>query len=357
MSELSDALPDALSDPAACYDEPRLNMMGGAICVVAPLDLIETSFVVPAVRALKSARPERMLVVLCIDEQLPMWQLMSQVDLVISYGSKATSRQIAKLLVDVETVFESSIVWEACEAAKALAHAGVLQRFGYSFKGVAKYLTDPMELLVTPAPIEHRVRHYLNLVEKLGVEAYTRESFAAEALRPAPKRIRIAIAPASDMGESYEWPLERYAEVVRLVNEHYDDVVWTIVGDINSKQSQAKCMELRAMLGGVVKDLSLECGLRALLSELPHYSALLACDNHTAHIAAHVGLPAVVVFGPNEPDWKRPIGKQSRVVREHVACSPCYLPKCKIDLRCQEQVAAEKVANELVKALQDRCSS
>ncbi len=68
-------------------------------------------------------------------------------------------------------------------------------------------------------------------------------------------------------------------------------------------------------------------------------------------MAAHVGLPAAVVFGPNEPEWKRPLGKQSRVIREHVACSPCYLPKCPMDLRCQDEVTPEMVAVALEEAL------
>ncbi len=353
MSKLPDALPEAV----ACPDKPPLHLKGGYLCVAAPMDFTEACFSAPAVRALKNARPQGTLAIVCTEEQVPLWQLMPQVDQVISYPVKASSRQIAKLLSESDTVFESSIVWEAGEAAKALARAGILQRFGYPAKGLGKFLTDPVEIVLTPAPIEHRVRHYLNFIQKLGVKAYKKENFSPGALKPPPEKLRIAIAPASSMGESYEWSLERFAELVEVMNERYGDVDWVILGDGSSTLSQARCSELQNQLGESVKDYSAEWGMRELLAALPHCSALLACDSETAHLAAHVGLPAAVIFGPNEPDWKRPLGKQSRVIREHVACSPCFESKCPLDMRCQEQVSVEMVTSELEKALAVRYGS
>ena len=71
-------------------------------------------------------------------------------------------------------------------------------------------------------------------------------------------------------------------------------------------------------------------------------------------MAAHIGLPAAVIFGPNAPEWKRPLGKQSIVVRDHVACSPCFLDKCPLDSRCQTQVTVDMVVDALEQALRLR---
>lgn len=346
MSKLPDAVP--------CPDKPPLHLKGGYLCVAAPSDLVEACFSVPAVRALKHARPQGTLAILCPESQVPLWETLGQVDQVVPYPAKSTARQIARLLGESGTRFESSIVWEAGEAAKALARAGVLQRFGYPAKGVEKHLTDPLEIVVTPAPVEHRVRHYLDLVGKLGAEAYTKENFTPPALPPAPQKLRIAMAPASNMGASHQWPLEKFKQVADAMDARHGGIDWVVLGDAAPGACRQTCAELAGLLAGDVKDYTAEWGVRDVLAALPHCSALLACDSHTAHLAAHVGLPAAVVFGPNEPDWKRPLGKQSLVIREHVACSPCFEPQCPLDLRCQEQVSAEQVTAELEKALAAR---
>lgn len=343
-------LPDAVPYP----DKPPLHLKGGYLCVVAPRDLAEACFSVPAVRALKYGRPQGTLAILCEEEQAPLWQTMGEVNYVISYPSKASARQVLKLLQEVDVPFESSIVWESGELVKALDRAGITQRLGYPAKGVGKYLTDPVEVVLTPAPIEHRVRHYLNFVQKLGVEAYIRENFVTPPLQPAPEKLRIALAPGSEFGEPYQWPLDRFVEVVDIMEQRYQEIDWVVLGDGDSKHSQAACRGLASALGSKVKNDINVSSVASALEALPHCSALLACDGYTAHLAAHAGLPAVVMFGPNEPEWKRPLGKQSRVVREHVACSPCYLTKCAFDMRCQDEITVGRVVGELEKALATR---
>ena len=136
----------------------------------------------------------------------------------------------------------------------------------------------------------------------------------------------------------------------------YPDIEWAIVGGSSPKSKNDVCAELGGMLGDRAKDFPKDWDRAKTIQSLPYSSVLLACDGEMAHLAAHVGLPAVVIFGPNEPDWKRPLGKQSRVLREHVACSPCYLEKCPLDHRCQSAVTAEMVVVELEAALAVRHS-
>jgi ADP-heptose:LPS heptosyltransferase len=193
-----------------------------------------------------------------------------------------------------------------------------------------KSLTDPIKKVLAPGPIEHRVRYYLNLVQALGGDAYVKANFRPRPLPPAPENVTIAWAPESEFGESYQWPQEKFEQLKKLMDTRLGSVSWVRI----EKRQQ-----------GSVANPS---------GELAACSALLACDGEVAHWAAHIGLPAVVLFGPGEPAWKRPLGKQSRVLREHVACSPCYLPKCPLDLRCQHQLSVEDVADALEQALSRR---
>jgi len=157
MSKLPDAVP--------CPDKPPLCLRGGYLCVAAPLEFREACFSVPALRALRRMRPQATLAVLCPESQQPLWKSVTELDGVIVYPDKASSRKIARILDDEDTRFESAIAWEAGEAAKAFARVEVLQRLGYPAAKLEKYLTDTVEVVLEPGPIQHRVRHYLNLVK------------------------------------------------------------------------------------------------------------------------------------------------------------------------------------------------
>ncbi|BDS08879.1 lipopolysaccharide heptosyltransferase II [Oceaniferula spumae] len=297
------------------------------------------------------------MAVLCPESQAALWKSMPELNDVIVYPDKASSRQIAKLLADHEYQFESSICWEASEAATAFHRIKVLQRLGYPAKKLEKCLTDPVNVVIEPGPVEHRVRHYLLLVEKLGGNPFVKESFLTPPLEPPPTKPLIALAPASQFGVTHQWPIERYKDLVDAMENQYGgsgSIDWVILDSGTSKNVAPENAELENLLEGRAKNYSEEWDTEKVLSSLPYCSALVSCDNETAHLAAHVGLPAVVIFGPNEPEWKRPLGKQSRAVREHVACSPCYLPKCPLDMRCQNEVTVEMVLDQLQAALAER---
>ena len=317
-----------LPETALIPDKPPLHLKGGYLVVASPVNFSEACFSVPAMRALKRLSPMGpmgTLAVFCPESLKSFWMTSPEIDEVIAYPDAMPARKMAPLLQRTESPFESAILWEAGEAAKAIARAGVLQRLGYPAKGLEKFLTDPVERIIEPGPIEHRVRYYLGFVQALGGDAFVRENFKTASLPEAPKNLRIAVAIESEYGPAYQWPGDKFDEFKKVMTVKYGDIDWVkVTGKAEAEEVLSSC------------------------------SALLACDGEVAHWAAHIGLPAVVIFGPGEPEWKRPLGKQSRVVREHVACSPCYLAKCPLDHRCQNEVSVEIVVAELEAALSER---
>ncbi|MGB0776318.1 MAG: glycosyltransferase family 9 protein [Akkermansiaceae bacterium] len=320
------------------------------------MSLAEACFSVPAVRAMRAMRPQSTLVVLCPESLAPIWNRVTELNGVISYPDKSNARNIAALLKAQDIQFESAICWEAGEAAKAFARLQTVQRLGYPAKGLDKILTDVVSRVVSPGPIEHRVKHYLTMVQELGGDPFVKQNFQTPPLPPAPQPMRIALAPASGFGASYRWPLEKYAELVQSVDDLSANVEWVILGQGRDKETQSLCAKLADLLEGRATNHAAEWGMEETLHALPHCSALVAGDGDTAHLAAHVGLPAVVIFGPGEPAWKRPLGKQSRVVREHVACSPCFDAKCALDHRCMTTVEVGDVFKQLELAVAERAT-
>ena len=91
--------------------------------------------------------------------------------------------------------------------------------------------------------------------------------------------------------------------------------------------------------------------MRELIRELQRCQLLLTNDTGTLHLAAHLGVPTVAIFGSTEPALTGPIGQGHRVIRHQVECSPCFLPTCPIDFRCTERVKVADVVAAVEKLL------
>jgi len=303
-----------------------MSNVGQGMLVTAPERWDEACFAVPAVRALvASGLP---VTVLCSSAHESFWKTLSGLTL-LPYPAKASAGAISALIAGK---FAAAIVWEAGTAADACAKAGIPRRTGPGGdKALVKRLTDPMPL-PAPGPIEHRVRHYLGLVEAMGIESRVAAYFEPAVLGISPEPGSVLLAPDSDYGRSHEWPLDRWEAVGRALLESGARLVMA-GGSLGSR--------LTAALGsGQVAPIPLSGDS---LPVLAGFERVITADGSLAHLAAHAGATCVVLFGPNEPAWKRPLGKRHSVLRQHVECSPCFAPKCAMDLRCQHELDLERV--------------
>jgi heptosyltransferase-2 len=64
----------------------------------------------------------------------------------------------------------------------------------------------------------------------------------------------------------------------------------------------------------------------------------LGNDSGAMHVAAAVGLPVVVVFGPTDPEGTAPVTPRATMIQQKPYCSPCFLRRCPTDHRCMRAV-------------------
>ena len=83
--------------------------------------------------------------------------------------------------------------------------------------------------------------------------------------------------------------------------------------------------------------------LGSALPTLATFQLIIAADGSLPHLAAYTGGTCVTLFGPNDPNWKRPLGKQHVVIKHHVECSPCLSAKCQLDNRCQNELQVSQI--------------
>lgn len=301
---------------------------GEPLLVAAPSGWREACLSMPAMRAL--ARMGADLRVLCPQAQAGLWQT-SGFAKVTPYPQKASVRAIAGLLDKSGT----ALAWEAGDAAEAIAKAGIPRRLGPPAKGLDKRLTERITVIEDAGPIRHRVQFYLGIAEKLGAQAMVAENFTPVTLGIPHDPDRVLLVPDSDFGSHFEWLQDRWEALAKALLESGKQVRIGIFGRLGERLAKA--------VEGVD---SVRLELPAL-EELAAHGLCIAADGSAPHLAAHVGTTCLVLFGPGEPEWMRPLGRQHGIARRKVECSPCFASKCVMDLRCQNDLEVEEVMRML----------
>jgi ADP-heptose:LPS heptosyltransferase len=299
--------------------------------IVAPGRWDEACFTVPAVRAMMATGVG--VGVLCAAEQRGFWQTLTGL-CVVDYPAKTKARALAAALTGN---WQAALIWEPGLAAEACARAKIPRRLGPAQKPLTKYLTHPVPLAAAGRALEHRVRHYLGVLETMGLETGRAEFFAAADLGVPRLAQSLLLCPDSDFGRTYEWPLERWVGVAQALQATRWSL--TLAGLPTGNRLGEK---LAGRLGGALPYVQVD-SLAGMLPVLAAQARVLAADGSLPHMAAHAGATCVTMFGPNDPGWKRPLGRCHAVVRRHVECAPCFLTKCQLALRCQNELGVERV--------------
>ncbi len=126
------------------------------------------------------------------------------------------------------------------------------------------------------------------------------------ATAPAP---RVAIHPGSG-GRTKNWPAERFAAVARQLHRRCLSIV-LIEGPADREAAQA----FRHHAGGLpLAELS-DAPLAVLAAGISLCGQLIGNDSGVTHLAAAMGVPSVVVFGPSDPCHWRPLHPETRIIR------------------------------------------
>ncbi|HTK11493.1 MAG TPA: glycosyltransferase family 9 protein, partial [Ktedonobacteraceae bacterium] len=161
---------------------------------------------------------------------------------------------------------------------------------------------------------EHIVRY---LGQTLGLEVDARAQFTlASGLTPYQQeqnegRRVVAIHPGSG-GARKCWPLEKFAEVIDELRRREIPVL------LLSGPAEQERFEALSRILGQVKGLRMleNAPLLEVCQELQQCCCYLGNDAGMTHLAALLGMPTLVLFGPSDPRMWRPVGEWVRVLRE-----------------------------------------
>lgn len=326
------------------------------ILVRSPNWLGDTCMASPAVRAIKRGRPDARVSVLTPAKLADLWRQVPEVDAVIEIphgGGLFAARRAVKatgVRYEAAVLLPNSLrcaleVWRL--APRLVGYKGHWRR---------KLLDQIVPPNKQSGPPKHHSEHYLRIALRLGADVKDPQLYS-QFLAPATQHeghapIRFGVCPGAEYGPAKRWPVDSFAEAIRLVAEK-EEGEWTIFG---AKGDAEIGQALEKQLGGNCRNLTGQTTLLQLCEELRKCRLILTNDTGTMHLAALLGVPTVSIFGSTEPDWTGPLGEDHIVLRRHVECSPCFLRTCPLDFRCMNGIAPSHAA-EAVFALLGKESS
>lgn len=316
--------------------------------VIAPNWVGDAVMAAPFLRALRKNDPEGRLAVLARPSVAPVFTMIAAVDEVRKSRGRDAGGFLGDLLAGRRSRFDEIWVLPHSFRAALLARAiGGRRRFGYAGDGRTALLTDST---TRPPEIDHQLRDEDRLLALAGIApdddpprlavanaaaAAARRELEAQEWSEGPRP--ILLAPGAAFGPTKLWPAERFALLADALMDRGERVALVIgpdeveLGRLISRRARHRVPILAAELD--------VAGLAALAAAS---KLLVGNDSGAAHLAAGVGTPTVVFFGPTDPGRTAPLGAPSIVLDRYVFCSPCYLKKCPYEHECMEEITVER---------------
>jgi heptosyltransferase-2 len=320
---------------------------------------------VPAVRAIKAARPDAQVTIAAPEKIAPLWKLVPEVDAIIPLPGNwllSSVRLIRRAPpFDVAILFPNSL-----RAALESWLTAIPRRVAYRGHWRRWLLNQIVPIPRKPGPPEHHSLRFLRIARECGADTeQPRSEKTFDAQRPTPYahltgvhkesvadnyQLKIGLCAGAEYGLAKRWLPERFAEAAERVSAQ-SPVQWMLFGTARDALAGAK---VAAALGDRCVNRIGQTTLDQLIDELHDCRLLLTNDTGTMHLAALLGIPAVAIFGSTEPRLTGPLGNGHIILRHHVECSPCFLRECPIDFRCMKAVGVEEVADAVLSILRNQ---
>jgi heptosyltransferase-2 len=285
-----------------------------------------------AVRRIKRGRPDAEVTILANRNLVEFWKTIPEVDAVIPIEAKEGVLAVAK---KIRGQFDVAILFPNSPRSGIEAWlAKIPRRVGYRRPWRNFFLNQFIPEPAPPQPVTHQANAYLRIAERIGADL-------SEPLPPAaawlPEPLTLGLCPGAEYGPAKRW--QHFGEAARILSERHG-IRWLIFGTAKECEVGVNAVNLVG-----------QTTLSQLIQELSRCRALLTNDTGTMHLAAHLGVPTIALFGSTEPALTGPLGAGHTVIRHHVECSPCFLRECPIDFRCMTRITVAEVVDAVERVL------
>ncbi|HEX5398075.1 MAG TPA: glycosyltransferase family 9 protein, partial [Verrucomicrobiae bacterium] len=163
-------------------------------------------------------------------------------------------------------------------------------------------------------------------------------------LQPSPL---ILLQPGARW-QTKRWPVENFAELVRLLSKQLPEARFAILGDTGDKplgETISRALPERCL------NLCGKTSLPEMIEWLRLCDLLITNDTGPMHAAAALNQPLIALFGPTDPHRTGPYGHLKNVLQIELPCSPCFKSRCvwKNPNECLTAVSPDMVVERALK--------
>jgi len=185
-----------------------------------------------------------------------------------------------------------------------------------------RHLTSVPACRISPKPPEYVRTHLTEFVLKnltncglIKSSDAVLDDIPLPNLRGQPKsRNRILLHPGAG-SKRKRWPISNFLEVEAVLKADGLKPEF-ILGPAEE--------DLVDALTGMNRTVHILADLTELAALLKSAGGYIGNDSGASHLAAFVGLPATVIFGPADPKRWTPVGRAVEIVRPEMECCPCF---------------------------------
>jgi heptosyltransferase-2 len=267
---------------------------------------------------------------------------------------------------------DESLATMLCVLTNAGRRVGHSEQVSKAKRLVNRGFDGAFDVIVPPGPVRHEMDRNLAIIEALGGRVEDRgleicltandRKFASELLTHHERgRIVVAIG-IGGRAASRKWPLESYAELTARLNQHAR--VQPILVCAREEEAEAeKLSDLLAVRPYILSGVP----LRAACAVLERCDLFVGNDSGTAHLAAAMECPTVVVSRhpqggdpdhANSPARFAPRCLRYRVVQPAVGAGDCTRSCRATEPHCIKLVTVEMVASAALDLLRkEQCAA
>jgi heptosyltransferase-2 len=313
----------------------------------------------PALRALRRVLPEARITLVVRPGAKGIFSEVDFIDDLLIYDRRNVLSVFSQIGEWRRRQFDLAVLFQnAFEAALIPFLAGVPLRLGYATESRQALLTHPLTLPDWRSS-RHEVFYYLYLVTALEQllfgtsEICEREPDASLKISEARKReaenllraygVRegepvVVLCPGSINSRAKRWPAEAYAALAdRLIDSKHQVLLIGSAEEADVTHEVTNRMRQRPIV------LTGKTSLDQITAVLSLVDLVVTNDTGPAHIAAALGRPTLVIFGPTNPLTTRPFAPEAEILRHPPDCAPCMLRDCPIDHRCMTAITVDEV--------------
>jgi heptosyltransferase-2 len=313
----------------------------------------------PALRALRRVLPQAEITLVVRPSAKGIFADVDFIDHLLIYDRRNAFSIPAQIKAWRQRQFDLAVLFQnAFEAALIPFLAGVPLRLGYATESRQALLTHPLALPDWRSS-RHEVFYYLYLITALEQLLFGRSEIC-EAVPDASLQISearkteaenllraygvregepvIALCPGSINSRAKRWPTEAYAALAdRLIDSHRQVLLIGSADEAEVTREVTRRMQQHPIV------LTGKTSLDQITAVLSLVDLVVTNDTGPAHIAAALGRPTLVIFGPTNPLTTRPFAPEAEILRHPPDCAPCMLRDCPIDHRCMTAITVDEV--------------